>query len=110
MEPQSGLLGDVTDMTSLPQAAVDQQEEARNELRKKAKYSRSKEFQELKTHMEGRIAHWQSYLPGNVPTEAVPEEERAKYWAVANMVIGELRMVIDGYEAANEAVKEDGSK
>jgi len=60
--------------------------------------------------MGGRIAHWKSYLPGNVPTEAVPEEERAKYWAVANMVIAELKQVINGYEAANEAVKEDASK
>lgn len=105
MEPQHGLVGDIS-ATELPEASLDKKEEALVELRKKAKYSRSKEFAELREYMEARIAHYQSFLPGNVPAEAVPEEERGKYWAVANMVITELRQVIDGYDGANEQVKE----
>ena len=100
-----GLVGDLNS-TELPQKPED--EEVLGELRRKAKYSRSKEFAELKAHMELRVAYYQSFLPGNVPAEAITEEERGKYWAVANLVIAELRQVIDGYESANEQVKEIG--
>ena len=103
MQPNNGLIGDESP-TELPQAVVN--EDAVNELRKKAKYSRSKEFQELKANMEARIAFYQQYLPGAIPVSQVPEEERGKYWAVANIVIAELQQVIDMYESSEELLQE----
>lgn len=105
MEPQHGLVGDIG-ATELPEASLDKKEEALTELRKRAKYSRSKEFAELKAHMEARIAFYKSFLPGGVPVVNIEESERGKYWAVADLVITELQQVIDGYEDANEQVKE----
>jgi len=97
----NGIIGDVNP-TELPQLAVDTHNEAIAELNKKAKYSRSKEFQELKGKMEERIKFYQSYLPGGTPIVSITEEERGKYWAIADCVIGELQAVIDMYETANE--------
>lgn len=103
MEPSNGLIGDIS-ATELPEKQEDT--EALNELRKKAKYSRSKEFQELKAHMETRIAHYQSFLPGTpTPITLIDEAQRGKYWAIANLVIAELQQVIDGYVNAEEESK-----
>ena len=104
-ESNFGIIGDVS-ATELPQAPTDQQEVALTELRKKAKYSRSKEFAELRENMEARIKFYQSYLPGGTPIIAVTEEVRGKYWAIADLVIAELQQVIDGYRGADEQLKE----
>lgn len=100
-----GLLGDISS-TELPEKPVD--EEVVGELRRKAKYSRSKEFAELKAHMEQRIDFYQKYLPNGQPVAALSSEDAGKYYVVANIVIAELKQVIDGYESANEQVKEIG--
>lgn len=101
----NGIIGDVVS-TELPIMADSQQEEALVELKKKAKYSRSKEFAELRAHMENRIKFYQSFLPGGVPIVNIEEAERGKYWAVADLVIAELQQVIDGYQNAEELAKE----
>ena len=108
MNPQHGIIGDVGGGPDLPQADPKQKDEALAELNKKAKYSRSKEFSELREKMEGRILFYQSYLPGGVPVNAIPEEERGKYWAIADTIIAELRMVIDMYDGAQEQLENDG--
>lgn len=103
MQPANGLIGDAQP-TALPQAQVNK--EAIGELQRKSKYSRSKEFQELKANMEVRIAFYQQFLPGAIPIAQVPEEERGKYWAIANVVIAELQQVIDMYESTNELLRD----
>lgn len=98
---QFGLVGDATG-TELPQAMPN--DDAKNELRKKAKYSRSKEFQELKAHMEVRIEFYQKFLPNGEPVAT--QKDPAQHWKLANIIIAELQQVIDMYENANEMLKE----
>lgn len=103
MDSDNSIVGDQSSV-ELPQAPVN--EEALDELRKKARFSKKKEWKELVEHMDERIAYYQSFLPGNVPVTAISDEERGKYWAVADIVINELRMVQSGYEGAEELLKE----
>lgn len=105
-QPSNGLIGDAQPI-QLPQMPEDQQQEALLELRKKAKYSRSKEFAELRENMEARIKFYQSFLPGGTPIVHIEEKERGKYWAVADLVIAELQQVIDGYQNAESLLKDE---
>lgn len=102
MGPANGILGDNTGV-DLPQKADD--DSALTELKAKAKYSRSKEFQELKAQMELKIKFYQQYLPDGRPVGSgdIPKPEE---WIAANLVIGELQQVIDGYQMAEDMVKE----
>ena len=106
MGPNNGIMGDVSQGIDLPTAPDTARDEALRELNKKAKYSRSAEFKELKERMEERITYYQAYLPGNMPVEGVNEEERGKYWLVADIVIKELRMVMEQYESAEQILKD----
>lgn len=103
--PQNAVFGDDSFGTDLPETQVDTQ--AIEEEQRKAQYTKSKDWDTLKAYLETRIEHYQRFLPGNIPVEHVPEEERAKYWAVSNMVISELKSIIASYENAFEALKED---
>ncbi len=109
MQPSNGLIGDATG-TELPQMADTQHEEALNELKKKAKYSRSKEFAELRANMESRIEFYQQYLPTGNPVAALSTEEAGKYFVIANLVIAELKQVIDGYQSAADLLKEENER
>lgn len=104
MSPDNGLIGDIQS-TELPQAPVAQQEEAITELKKKAKYSRSKEFAELKEHMEARIKFYQNFLPNGIPIATLPQKDASQHWPLANIVIAELQQVIDMYQNADEELK-----
>jgi len=104
MEPTSGLIGDIQG-TELPTAPVAQQEEAINELKRKAKYSRSKEFAELREKMEARIEFYKQYLPDGTPAAMLNPAEASRNWALANVVIAELQQVIDMYQNADEELK-----
>ncbi len=101
MGPANGLMGDSYG-TDIPVTQVDEQ--SLDEEKRKAKYSRTKEFKQLREKVEMRIAYYQQFLPGNIPPENVTEEERGKYWAVANILIQEFRALINEYDAAKEAV------
>lgn len=70
-----------------------------------AKYSRSKEFQRLKEHMQSRIEFYQQYLPDGRALTEVDSVERANHWVIANAVIREFNLVIDSYHQIAEAVK-----
>lgn len=105
MNQSNGLIGDMS-ATELPESPLLDRQAAIDELKRKAKYSRSTEFKELSEKMQERITYYQSFLPGGVPVEQVSEEERGKYWAVANIVIRELQAVIDMYQSAQEQVKQ----
>lgn len=71
-----------------------------------AKYSRSKEFSIFKARMESRMAFYRSYLPGGQTVVDVTEEERGKYWAVADIIIREFSSILNDYDNKAEAVKD----
>lgn len=102
----NGIIGDETG-TGLPVAQIDEKELMIE--KKMARYSKSSEYKRLKKHFEERIEYYQKFLPGNIAPELVSEEERGKYWAVANIVITELQTVLDSYENAAEIVKEENA-
>lgn len=104
MQPQNGLIGD-TYGTDLPQMQVE--EDTLKEEKRMAKYSRSAEFKRIREHFEAKVAYYQQFLPGNVPVEQISEEERGKYWAVANIVIKEFNEVINMFELAKTVVDEE---
>lgn len=101
MNPQNSLIGD-SNPTELPVMKMD--DTSLIEEKKIAKYSKSKEFSRIQEHFEAKIAYYQQFLPGNLLPETIPEEERGKYWAVANLLIKEFREVIDMYKLAEEVV------
>jgi len=103
MNPQNSLL-DESGPLGLPQAPVD--ETAINELKSKARYSRSKEYQELKAQMETRIEFYQKYLPNGTPIATLSTQEALRNWPLANIVIAELQQVINLYQDAEEQLKE----
>jgi hypothetical protein len=85
----------------LPEASdVDQKLLAEEKAR--AKFAKSKEFKLLKTHLERRIEFYQSYLPGGTPVGT--EIPTAEQWAVANLVIGECKLIIASFEQALDSV------
>lgn len=109
MGPKNAVMGDSTNYgTDLPNTEVPDEQMA--ELQKSAKFSKTKEFQVLKDHLEGRVAYYQSFLPGNVPAENVPDDERGKYWAIANILIAEFRGIINSYEQAAQEIKDAASR
>jgi len=76
------------------------------EEKKMAKYSKTKEFKRIKEHCEDRIKFYQQYLP-NGSEVALDVRPTAEDWAVANRVIGELKALMNMYQIASEAVKEN---
>jgi hypothetical protein len=102
MGPSNGIVGDSFGI-DLPEINLDDKELVVE--KQMAKFSRTKEFARLKEILEARIAYYQSVLPdGRVLTE-VDAKERAAQWAIANVVIGEFKMLINAYEQAAEATK-----
>lgn len=104
---QNAIMGDEGYGLDIPQTQVGQQD-LKTE-RSAARFSKTKEYKELKAHCESRIAYYQTYLPGAIPAENVPDEERGKYWAIANMVIGEFQALLNAYEQAAQVIKEDAT-
>ena len=103
MNPDNAIIGDMTSV-ELPQAAPN--EDYVNELRKKARYSKSKEFKELRELMELRIDYYKQYVPDGRPVSTVPSEELRDWWKLANIVIAELSAVISAYDGAVELLKD----
>lgn len=103
--PQNAILGE-TYGTDLPETEME--ETQLTEEKNKARFSKSKEYQVLKEHIEGRIAFYQVMLPDGreigLTTTPTPEE-----WMVANRVIAEFNAILNAYEQANQVV-EDAAK
>lgn len=104
MDPTNGIIGDVNP-TELPQSPVEQQDEALQELRKKAKYSRSKEFAELRENIEERIKFYQKFLPNGLRTFEQDQQDVSQNWRLANVVIAELQLILDTYQNADADLK-----
>lgn len=100
--PQNAIMGDTDLGIDLPESRVDEQDLV-NE-RKAARFSKTKEFKALKEYFQGRIEHYQQFLPNGNPVEAADMAEVTANWKVANIVIGEFNGVIQAYENAKEAV------
>jgi hypothetical protein len=106
MGPTNAIIGDNYG-TDLPETTVSN--EAEQSLKNAARFSKSKEFQELKRHLESRMAFYQTYLPDGRHLEAVDTPERGQMWVAANYIIAECRAIIDVYEQAAEALKKKAS-
>lgn len=109
MGPQNGIISDSFGI-DLPQSDVDPN--ALNEVKNAAKFSKTKEFRELKKHLEGRIEFYQTYLPDGVPVVGMTKSmsELGEGWVVANALIGEFKAIIQAYERAAELVKDEAAK
>lgn len=102
MNPQNGILGDAMGI-DLPQATPD--ENSLNEEKNKARYSKSKEFKQIRAYCQDRINFYQTKLPNGaeVGLDVVPSTED---WRVANRVIGEFKALMNIYDTAREVVEE----
>lgn len=100
--PDNIFMGDNDMGIDLPQAEVNQ--DALIEEKKMARYTKTAEFKRIREHFEAKTAYYQQFLPGNIAPENITEEERGKYWAVANIIIKEFQEVINMYENAKDAV------
>lgn len=101
-QPQNAVIGDISGF-GLPQSRVDETELARE--KNLARFSRTKEYQQLKKHLESRIKTYQTWLPDgrSMPKEA-QMAELAFNWKVANAIIGEFQTVLAIYDSAKEVV------
>lgn len=101
MGPDNALMSDTGLGIELPQMqeeTVDLTEE-----KKMAKYSRTAEFKRIQKHCDERIKFYQTYLPGGLEV-GLDVRPLTEDWMVANRVIGELNLLKNMYEVAQEAV------
>ena len=95
--------------TEIPETQAD--ERAFLEMQKTAKFSRTAEFKELKAYLEGRMEYYKTYLPNGKPVVGETNMAELGYlWLTANAVIGEFKMVINAYESAAQAVKDESTR
>ena len=110
MGPQNGIMGNDAFGTELPQTQTP--DDAFNEVVNTAKFSKTKEFQELKKYFESRMDFYKAYLPDGKPVIAtgLDMSEVGYMWVIANAVIGEFKAVIDVYEQAAQTVKDESTR
>lgn len=105
---QNGLVGDDFG-TLLPETQIDQEQLATE--KNMAKFSRTGEYQKLKSHLESRIRFYQQHLPDGRPLpEAADAQQRGNMWLIANAIIGEFTAVLATYEQASAVVEEAAKK
>lgn len=106
MQPDNAIIGDAQGI-DLPQALVNEQDLTKE--KNMAKYSKSKEFQDIREYWEGRISFFQTFLPNG--TEArfvVPDEKVAQQWVLASNIIVEIKAFLSQYDNAREIVENAG--
>lgn len=101
----NAVVGDLDD-TTLPVTTVDEQ--VLTEEKKMAKYSKTAEFQRLKTFMEARIEFFQKHLPDGTEIDKVQlnDTQLAVQWMSANVIIREFQNVLNEYQQAKEVVED----
>lgn len=104
---QNAVMGDNFG-TELPEAQID--ETVLNQEKRKARYAKSKDYQDLKQRFQDRITFYQTFLPDGRPLTGVDTQERAHMWVVANALIGEFNMIFSDYENLVEVVAEADGK
>lgn len=102
MQPNNILLGDSTGV-DLPQMQVNEQTLV--EEKKMAQYSKTDEFARIQKHCQERVDFYQKYLPNGAEV-ALDVRPTPEDWAVANRVIGELKLLMNMYDVAAEVVEE----
>lgn len=106
MTSQNFPMGDTDFGTSVPETQVP--DGASTEIQNAAKFSKSKEFQALKTHLEQRIDFYQKYLPdGRVAAQIDNVETIGAMWIAANAIVGEFKAVISAYEQAAKIIADE---
>lgn len=99
--PQNAVVGNDSFGIDLPRTVVtDEQLQPEKSM---AKFSKTKEFQQLKEYLESRINFYQNFLPDGRPVSEAPTPEN---WIVANAIIGEFKTVLQTYELAAKAVED----
>lgn len=99
----NGIIGDASP-TELPQMAIDTT--AIDDAQKKAKYSRSKEYSELRAKAQARIDFYQSFLPDGRPIGTTSREELAGKWELANILIAEFKALFSEHDGAEDLLRE----
>lgn len=115
MGPQNGIMGnDGGYGLNLPDTAMDEANAELADARKKARFSRTGEFQELKSKLEERMEYYKRFMPGSNGTSIalmdMPNDERGWRCLAADCIITEFRAVIAAYEQAAQMVKDEQSK
>lgn len=105
MGPNNGIVGDAMGI-DLPEMEVEPG--FLNDEKKLAKFSRTAEFKRLKDYIDTRVIFYQTCLPDGRPVAGVSKQERIDAWDGANLVIMELTNILGQYDAAAEAVKDNG--
>lgn len=102
MQPDNVIMGDSTGI-ELPRAIP--VEEDLSAEKNRAKFSKTKEWKQLKEHLEARVEFYQHMLPNGqeIALDVTPTPED---WMVANRVIGELKLIISTYEGTAKVIDE----
>lgn len=104
MNPQNSLIGDSMG-TDLPQMQED--DTAKKELASKVKYSRTKEYKDLKAKADERIEFYKKFLPNGQLVGTASREEMARKWELANLLIAEFDQLFSEHENAEALFKEE---
>lgn len=104
---ENGIVGDQDGPTEIPQTQIS--EDLLTQEKNLAKYSKTKEFKELKSYLEARIEFFKNYLPDGKEVRFLAEPEMGIKWVVANNVINEFNAVLTRYEQARSIVKQADS-
>lgn len=99
--PSNGILGDNSGV-ELPEAPVDDSE--KKELTNKVKYSKTKEYKELRAKAQERIDFYKTTLPAGY-SEA-DRTRKAEMWGTANLIIAEFTALFGEIDTAEELLKE----
>lgn len=103
MQPNYGIIGDNTGV-DLPQMPAD--DSAEKELRQKAKYSRSKEYKELRQKAQTRIEFYQKFLPDGRLIGTTPPADLQRKWELANLLIAEIEQLFGETDQAEAILRE----
>lgn len=105
--PLNAVVGDQDLPTNLPETEV--ADEFLAAEKRLARYSKTKEFQELKEYIEARISFFQTYLPDGkeIRFEDAGDNEGWIKWVVANNIVAEFRTLLNRYELAKQNVNKD---
>ena len=78
------------------------------EEKQMARFSKSREFQRLKTFIDSRIAFYETQLPTGATGEIKDYAKLGQDWAVASRIVGEVKALLGAYESAGDGVKSSG--
>lgn len=106
MQPDNAIIGDAQGI-DLPQAVPD--ESAKLELASKAKYSKSKEYKDLRQKAEDRIGFYQKFLPNGQLVGTASKADMERKWELANLLIAEFQQLFSEHDNADALLKEEFS-